>query len=107
MRINELAKKYDVEKRTLDYWTVRGFIRCTEQANGYRDYNHDSEEDLKKILIIEAMGGRPIDDYLKLIDSIPTEIKDSVKELLFNKILTEKERVNKKFEEAIGYLSEL
>lgn len=57
MRIAQLAKKYGIEKRTVDYYTTLGLIPFTvEPGSNYRDYGPDGETVVKKILILRDVG---------------------------------------------------
>lgn len=57
MRIAQLAKKYGIEKRTVDYYTTLGLIPYTvESGSNYRDYGPDAETVVKKILILRDVG---------------------------------------------------
>lgn len=59
MRINELSKKYNVDKRTIDYYSnVAKILPFTqnEGSNKYRDYDVNSEKALKRILILRELG---------------------------------------------------
>lgn len=102
MRINELAEKYGTDKRTIDYWTNLNLIRSTQLQNGYRDYGVDAEEDIKKALIIDAMGivGEKRKEYFKLLDYLPVEEWQKV---VIDKIEDERSKVSKKFDDALKY----
>lgn len=57
MRIAQLAKKYGIEKRSVDYYTTLGLIPFTvESGSNYRDYGPDAETVVKKILILRDVG---------------------------------------------------
>lgn len=57
MRIAQLAKKYGIEKRTIDYYTTLKLIPCNvEPGSNYRDYGPEAETVVKKILILRDVG---------------------------------------------------
>lgn len=59
MRIKELSKKYGVDIRTIDYYSnvakILPYKQCNT-TNTYRDYDAESEEILKRILIYRELG---------------------------------------------------
>ena len=72
MRINELSKKYGVDRRTIDYWTNLGWIRFTKEKNGYRNYRKEGEEDIRKILVLRLAEVKDIETYLAM-DKLPKD----------------------------------
>ncbi len=105
MRIKEFSEKYGVSKREVLYWTTCGWIRCNQESNNnYYDYREEAEEDIRKILIVRAMGARPIDEYIKLLDILP---KDLWKTVVFDKINGEIERLTKSHRAALEYAAQL
>lgn len=59
MRKNKLSKKYNVDARTIDYWSgVVNILPYTKNtgSNNYREYDENSERVLKKILILREFG---------------------------------------------------
>ena len=59
MRIKELSEKYNVDKRTIDYYSsVAKILPFTqnEETNNYREYDENSERTLVKILVLRELG---------------------------------------------------
>ena len=58
MRIKELSEKYNVDKRTIDYYTREGLLPYEPEnlINNYRQYYEESERILKRILILREIG---------------------------------------------------
>lgn len=101
MRINELSKKYGVDRRAIDYYSNLGLLHYTiEGSNGYRDYNEECEKELQKILIVLAMGVKPIDKYVAMLDYLPKEVWE---ELVIKKINEEIERVTCSYRKALEF----
>lgn len=98
MRINELSKKYGVDRRTIDYWTNLGWIRCAKEKNGYRNYKKEGEEDIRKILILRIAEVKDIEAYLAM-DKLP---KDFLEQKAVPAI---KEAMNKAFKQYTSALA--
>lgn len=60
MRIGQLSKKYNVDIRTIDFYTKKAGIlktRTVQQGTQHwREYDEDSEKNLLKILILRDIG---------------------------------------------------
>lgn len=57
MRISQLASTYDLDKRSIDYYTTLGLIPCTTlDGSKYREYGEDAETVVKKIVILRDAG---------------------------------------------------
>ena len=55
-KIGELAKKADVSKRTIDYYTQIGLLHVeTTSASNYRLYSEQSIEDIRFIELCKEM----------------------------------------------------
>ena len=58
MRIGQLSVAYNVDIRTLDYYTNLGILPCKTSPGkrSPREYTEESEKALKKILILRGAG---------------------------------------------------
>lgn len=106
MRINEFAKKYGVDKRSIDYWTNLGLLTTEGSEGNYcRVYGSKAEEEIKRILIAKAMGvDSKLKEYVDLLDHLPKELWKMV---VIDKIDTEIKRITKNYEQAKKYAKEL
>lgn len=55
MKIHEFAEKYGLQKRQVDYYTMKGLLNPKVCDNGYRDYS-TCEEEVKGIILAKMMG---------------------------------------------------
>lgn len=79
MKINDFSKKYGISKRHIDYYTNAGLLHPKKYENNYRDYDEKCEEEIKKILIVKAMGKlHDMDKYIKMLDNLPREFIDEI-----------------------------
>lgn len=51
MKIKEFAKKHNVDRRSVEYWTSCGYLHPEVLENGYRDFNEQCDEEMEEILI--------------------------------------------------------
>lgn len=51
MKIKEFAKKHNVDRRSVEYWTTCGYLHPEVLDNGYREYNEQCDEEMEEILI--------------------------------------------------------
>ena len=56
MLINEVCKITDLTKKAIEYYTLKDLISPNVLENGYRDYNENDIERLKKISILRKLG---------------------------------------------------
>ena len=58
MRIKELSGKYNIDTRTIDYYSRLGILPFKEESdhNTYRNYDEESERILKRIMILREVG---------------------------------------------------
>lgn len=56
MLINEICKITNLTKKAIEYYTDQGLVNPVILENGYRDFNEDDEELLKKIAIFRKLG---------------------------------------------------
>lgn len=71
MRKNQLSKKYNVDARTIEFYSsVAKILPFTqnEGSNNYRDYDANSEKALRRILILRELGFSIDDIRSKLND---------------------------------------
>ena len=107
MRINEFAEKYGVDKRQIDYWTNLNLLHPegTSEGNGYRVYGPTAEEEIKKILIVRAMGvDSKLKEYVDLLDHLPKELWKIV---VLDRIDGEIRRVTADYEQAKLYAKKI
>lgn len=112
MTIKEFAKKYNLDKRTVDYYTTRGLFHpkgSSSESNNYRDYDERCEKEAKIITICLAAGmkGNDISAWTKAIlyDS-NCEIPKMVKKFFIESIKTERAKVTKQYDDALAYIEE-
>lgn len=85
MMIKEFAEKYQVERRTIDYWTNLGLLHPLVLDNGYRVYGEEAEQEMENILVASMMDGPGSIEskYQKLLDIRSQEdwakIRDSIR----------------------------
>lgn len=100
MRIKELSKKYGVDLRTIDYYSnvakILPYKQCNT-TNTYRNYDVESEEILKRILIYRELG-YSIDKIRKILNG--SEIDNTTEYEYIAKL-------NKKKEEEINRINKL
>lgn len=99
MRINELSKKCNVDKRTIDYYSnVAKILPFTqnEGSNNYRDYDANSEKTLRRILILRELDFSidEIRNKLNDLSSFSSEMMDYYIEELTKKREQELSRIN-------------
>lgn len=66
MLINEVSKRTGLTKRAIEYYIDQDLIFPTILNNGYRDFNQEDIEQLKKIAILRKLG-IGIDDINKVL----------------------------------------
>ncbi len=101
MRIKELAEKYGVTKRKIEYWTDLGLIWHYQEDNGYREYYGDGEEDVKKCCILMAMGVKDTEmkNYMEMLNCLPKAEWD----VIINRIRDNLSKIEKNYRDAINY----
>lgn len=56
-RVNDVAKRYGISKRTIKYYEEIGIMDChREEGSNYRIYNTDSLNQLEKILVLRKLN---------------------------------------------------
>lgn len=105
MKISEFCKKYNVDRRSVQYWTEIGLLHSEICGrNNYNDYGSKAEEEIKLILIAKAMGGTPLEDYVDMLNHLPNNVWDT---LVIPKIKEEMNRVTSSYKQAIQYTLEI
>ena len=111
MRIGEISKKYGVTRREVDYWTNLGLLHSddvdedpvVELSNSYRNYGSKAEEELKKLIILKAMGAKIDEEHVEFLDSVPRDMYDIC---VIQAIKDERDRVMKQFTMALDFAGE-
>lgn len=111
MTIGEFSKKYGLDIRHVNYLTDTGKLHPKNERNGrYRDYGPEAEEEIKRILIVDALGApnKDLDKYIKMFNGVPAslwydmvtaEIQKNKKEAI--------EATKKKYNDALQFVKEL
>ena len=107
MKNYELVAKYEIPKRKLDYWCDLGLIRFeTDPNNGYRLFNHEGEEDLQRLIVLDLIKVDKVerDSYLKLFDILPVS---ALENLFGDRLDEERDRIMRIFDRADDYIAQL
>ena len=107
MRINELSKKYNVDKRTIDYYSnVAKILPFTQNkgSNNYRDYDANSEKTLRRILILRELGFS-IDTIKKKLDN-PYEFSSDMMDHIIEELKKKREQELSRINNLIDYAEE-
>lgn len=105
MRIQEFAEKYGVSKRSVDYWTNIGVLHTEDrEPNKYRNYGEKAEEEIKEILVLEAMNLPVNSETIRFLRAIP---RNQVRKLVLNEIDKQKAKMIEKFDTAWEYAVEI
>ena len=109
MTTEELTMKYGINSALLSKWIKDGHVRCRQNGcRTLRDYDDRTEEDLKKLVILRAMGiqEREFGKYMNLLDDL-SGLKDSTFYKIFmNKIDTKRRQTMRQYDLAKLYLDE-
>ena len=107
MRINELSKKYNVDKRTIDYYSNVAKILPFKQnkgSNNYRDYDANSEKALRRILILRELDFS-IDIIKKKLDD-PYEFSSDMMDHFIEELKKKREKELSRINSLIDYAEE-
>lgn len=108
MRKNQLSKKYNVDARTIEYYSsVAKILPFTqnEGSNNYRDYDANSEKTLRRILILRELDFSIDEIRSKLND--PYEFSSDMMEYYYIKELKKKrEKELSRIDKIIDYAEE-
>ncbi len=91
MKINEVATKYDITKRTLRYYEDIGLIKCIrDDCSNYRYYDNVALQRLEQIILL-----RGIDFNLSEIKEILfTDNDDSISKIFCSKLIKIQDDIN-------------
>ncbi len=87
MLINEASKLTKLTKRAIEYYTLQGLIFPSVLENGYRNYNDQDIEKLKKISILRKLD-IPIDEIKHILNDTTNNVLQAVtvkKELAYKR----------------------
>lgn len=105
MTINDFAKKYGVDKRSVDYWTSLGLLHPeTNAKNRYRLYGDKAEEEIKSILIAVAINGTNLEDTVAFVRGMP---KSCWNKFIIPLIKAEMEKQTKFFQNVLKYAEQM
>ena len=107
MRINQLSKKYNVDKRTIDYYSnVAKILPFTqsEGSNNYRDYDANSEKTLRRILILRELGFS-IDTIKKKLND-PDEFSSDIMDHFIEELTKKRDQELSRIDSLIDYAEE-
>ena len=103
MRVKDLAKKYGVTARSVQYWTDLGLLTVDgTEPNGFRQYGEQAEEELKLILICEAAGLKVDAEHVRFVELMPKDMMES----LIGMIENERKKATQHFDQAIRFARE-
>ena len=101
MFIGEFAKKYGVDRRSVDYWTNLGLIHADYDKNGiYRGYGDLAEREIKEVLVAKAMNHGSLEECTELVRHIP---KGMVDDIIIKRIREEMDQVMERYKRALEY----
>ncbi|CAN7394277.1 MerR family transcriptional regulator [Rossellomorea sp. LjRoot5] len=106
-RIGELSKISEVSKRTIDYYTKMGLLKCDRSLNNYRYYHEESLADLKLIEQCQQMKMtlHEIKDRMILLKS--NQVDQSVLEKQVKHIRNEMKHLHNELHEVLQALDTL
>ncbi len=106
-RIGELSKRSQVSKRTIDYYTKIGLLKCDRSRNNYRYYHEEAFADLKLIEQCQQMNMtlNEIKDRLILMKS--EQVDQTVLEKQVNHIRNEMNHLHKELHEVMQAMDTL
>lgn len=107
MRKNQLSKKYNVDARTIEFYSsVAKILPFTqnEGSNNYRDYDANSEKALRRILILRELGFS-IDTIKKKLDD-PYEFSSDMMDYYIEELKKKREQELSRINSLIDYAEE-
>ncbi|MGM0750797.1 MAG: MerR family transcriptional regulator [Bacillota bacterium] len=106
-RIGELSKLSEVSKRTIDYYTKMGLLKCNRSNNNYRYYHEEALADLKLIEQCQHMNMtlNEIKDRMILLKS--KHVDHSVLEKQVNHIRNEMKHLHNELHEVLQAMDTL
>lgn len=115
MTIKEFAKKYNLEKRTVDYFTTIGIFHPKEAKSEnttykvYRDYDERCEREAKIVVICLAAGMKleDISTWTKVIlNDGDSKIPSMMRKFFTELIEVERAKATKLYDDALMYIEE-
>ncbi|WGG43568.1 MerR family transcriptional regulator [Rossellomorea sp. DA94] len=106
-RIGELSKLSEVSKRTIDYYTKMGLLKCGRSHNNYRYYHEEALADLKLIEQCQQMKMtlHEIKDRMILLKS--NQVDQSVLEKQVKHIRNEMKHLHNELHEVLQAMDTL
>jgi MerR family transcriptional regulator, copper efflux regulator len=106
-RIGELSKLSEVSKRTIDYYTKMGILKCDRSRNNYRYYHEETLGDLKLIEQCQQMNMslQEIKDRMILLKS--KQVDQSILEKQVNHIRNEMKHLHNELHEVLQAMDTL
>ncbi|MEI2663179.1 MerR family transcriptional regulator [Rossellomorea sp. LJF3] len=106
-RIGELSKLSEVSKRTIDYYTKMGLLKCDRSRNNYRYYHEEALADLKLIEQCQQMKMtlHEIKDRMILLKS--NQVDQSVLEKQVKHIRNEMKHLHNELHEVLQAMDTL
>lgn len=98
MLIKELSRLTNLTKKAIEYYSEQGLVYPTILENGYRDYNQDDIERLKKIAVLRKLDISTVEIF---------EILNDKTDSVLQKILVKKELEAKREKEKTSILEDL
>ena len=103
MTIKEVADRYHVSTREVDYWTNLGLIHPkVDENNKYRDYTPSAEKEVIITVIMKAAGIKLDREHFDAIMNLP---QDMWEDFLVDRIKSEQKKMNRFYENALWYAS--
>lgn len=96
MLIKDFAEKFQIQADTIRYYEKVNILKPKRQANGYREYDEDCENQLQFIIVLKQLGFtiKEIQQLLILNDQpLSTECNSSTVSLFEQKITNIEERI--------------
>lgn len=83
MTIKEVEKVLDIPRATVRFYEKEGLIEPQRKENGYRDYNDEDLDQLKKIIILRKLGiaVSDIEDIFGGVKAMPDVLADNITKL--------------------------
>lgn len=116
MTIGEISKKYNVDRRTIDYWTNVGILTPTTTLYGKgdkmecRDYGESNEVRLKIALFCKC-AGMSTDDTLTWVKVIMYDGQmmrnESLKEFFKKMIQEQRDKAVRDYDAALEYVDSI
>lgn len=94
MKINEVATKYDITKRTLRYYEEIGLIKCIrDDFSNYRYYDNVALKSLEQIILLKGIGF----NLAEIKEILLNDNDDSINKIFRSKLMKIQEDINSLF----------